>query len=101
MYGTFGEGTTSNYPSKMFRSLRQKFVPGIDNTSSQEGSSSWDNTSQTTEHIRQQDSKTARDVVEQSNDAAKPDTTAQDGVTAAEAITLTWTKTSLGAAYVL
>ena len=81
------------------RSVWQKFVPGAEKTSAGSTTSSWD--SANADDTQHHDLKAAGVDVEHSPDAEKPDTSAQDGVTAAEAITLTWTKTSLGAVYIL
>ncbi|KKY14942.1 putative mfs siderophore [Phaeomoniella chlamydospora] len=45
--------------------------------------------------------KIPAEVVDQAANEELPNEAAQDGVTQAEAITLSWTKTSLGAAYIL
>lgn len=47
------------------------------------------------------ESKEPSQVVNQEDGAEVPNATAQDGVTQAEAITLSWSKASLGAAYIL
>lgn len=46
-------------------------------------------------------SKLPDEVVDHAISEHLPDETAQDGVANAEAMTLSWTKTSLGAAYIL
>ena len=56
----------------------------------------------TAENVTQLGLKAQPEVIsEPSADEELPDETAQDGVRQAEAITLSWTKTSLGAAYIL
>lgn len=55
----------------------------------------------TAETITKAESKLPAEVVDQAVNQQVPDEAAQSGVTQAEAITLSWTKTSLGAAYVL
>lgn len=45
--------------------------------------------------------KSPAQVIEQPEVLKRPDETAQEGVQAMEAITLTWTKTSVGALYIL
>ncbi|KAL1876683.1 hypothetical protein Plec18167_005091 [Paecilomyces lecythidis] len=55
----------------------------------------------TAETITKAESKLPAEVVDQAVNQQVPDEAAQSGVTQAEAITLSWTKTSLGAAYIL
>jgi hypothetical protein len=55
----------------------------------------------TDEKISESHSKSPEAVVEPTTNEDRPNEAAQSGVTQAEAITLTWTKTSLGCAYIL
>ena len=61
-------------------------------------SSTWDHEIITPENVGR---KVPAEVIDHSPSDDVPDETAQAGVAKAEAITLTWTKTSLGVAYVL
>lgn len=81
----------------MMSGVWQKFWP-TDRPSSEQISSRNESVEQGVEHDLQ---KTAGTVTEQPLSVETPNEAAQDGVTAAEAITLTWTKTSLTAAYML
>lgn len=84
----------------MSKSIWQKFWP-TDSPSSERSASLTDRIEPTVEHAHQLDSKSPGAVLEQPLSDETPNEAAQDGVTAAEAITLTWTKTSLAAAYIL
>jgi hypothetical protein len=94
---------------EMLKSLRTKFLPSSNSTPSElDGSSTTptlDHGITTAEKVTQLDSKAPTaavdEAVDHAVDRARPNEAAQDGVTQAEAITLSWTKTSLGAAYVL
>lgn len=86
--------------SDMSKSVWQKFWP-TDSPSSEQHGSATDSIEPETEHAHQLDSKSPGTVTEQPLSVETPNEAAQDGVTAAEAITLTWTKKSLAAAYIL
>ncbi|KAB8074307.1 major facilitator superfamily domain-containing protein [Aspergillus leporis] len=68
-----------------------------------DGPSPEGNQNQTWDHenLTESGSKGPNEVINQEPREELPDKTAQDGVIQAEAITLTWTKTSLGLAYTL
>lgn len=51
--------------------------------------------------VNELDSKVPAEVIDQSAGEELPNEAAQDGVMQAEAITLSWTKKSLAAAYIL
>jgi hypothetical protein len=93
----------------MLKSLRSKFIPSSTPAPSElDGSSTaptLDDGIVTAEKVTQLDAKAPAaavdEAVDHAVDRARPNEAAQDGVTQAEAITLSWTKTSLGAAYVL
>ena len=55
----------------------------------------------TPETVNELNPKVPAEVVEEAEHQDVPVETAQDGVRGAEAITLTWTKASLGVAYIL
>jgi hypothetical protein len=92
----------------MFKSMQNKYFQPSHSTpieASTEGSA---NSTQdheigmvTAEKFSGPHSKIPEAAVEQSVNEVRPNEEAQNGVTQAEAITLTWTKTSLGCAYVL
>jgi hypothetical protein len=55
----------------------------------------------TAEKVTQAQSKIPAEVIDQVANQDRPNEAAQHGVTVAEAITLSWSKKSLGAAYIL
>lgn len=55
----------------------------------------------TADTLTKTESKLPAEKVDDAVNDQLPDESAQNGVTQAEAITLSWTKTSLGAAYIL
>jgi hypothetical protein len=93
---------------KMFKTLQNKFFQPSHSApieASTEGSTSSTQGHEigivTAEKVSQPNSKVPAAAVEQTVNEERPNEAAQNGVTQAEAITLTWTKTSLGCAYVL
>lgn len=86
----------------MASALWKKFFPSPEPASAEESSDAAQNDASTfTETSAEPDSKAPANAVHQSPSEERPNEEAQDGVTQAEAITLVWTKTSLGAAYIL
>lgn len=99
----------------MSRAMLGKFFPFIDSepSPSQQDHQTGDNGSDgpdsifehgiiSAEKVTRANAKAAGDVkVDQLIDQERPNEEAQHGVTTAEAITLSWTKTSLGTAYIL
>lgn len=78
----------------------QKFWP-TDSPTSENRPNSTDSIEPRVEHEFPLDSKAPGTVAQQALSKEVPNEAAQDGVTAAEAITLTWTKASLVTAYLL
>lgn len=79
----------------MASTLRKLFFPAPEPTTPEGGSSN-------AEGLVEPDSKAPAEAVHPSSSSEQtPDEAAQDGVAQAEAITLVWTKTSLGCAYIL
>lgn len=94
----------------MFKSLQNKYLKSATATqgsvtASQQGSSTSSQEHEigivTAEKVSDPHSGIPKEAVEQAVHEDRPNQEAQHGVTQAEAITLTWTKTSLGAAYIL
>lgn len=86
----------------MASALWKKFFPSPEPASAEESSDAAQNDASTfTETSAEPDSKAPANTVHQFPSEERPNEEAQDGVTQAEAITLVWTKTSLGAAYLL
>ena len=92
----------------MFKSLQNKYFQPSHSTPIEaltEGSASSTQDHETgivtAEKVSELHSKIPTTAVDQSVNEGRPNEEAQNGVTQAEAITLTWTKTSLGFAYVL
>lgn len=81
----------------MSKSVWQKFWPTDDNTSLERN----DSIEPSIEQAARLSLKSLGTVTEHPLTHETPNEAAQDGVTAAEAITLTWTKSSLAAAYIL
>lgn len=91
----------------MFKSLKSKHSKSHTTpvATSTEGSSSSTQEHEigivTAEKVSDPHAKISEEAVEQAVHEDRPNEEAQHGVTQAEAITLTWTKTSLGCAYIL
>ncbi|GME46739.1 putative MFS siderophore transporter [Neofusicoccum parvum] len=86
----------------MASTLWKKFIPSAEPASADDNSNGVQYDANTfAEGSAEPDSKAPADAVHQAPSEERPNEAAQDGVTQAEAITLTWTKTSLGAAYIL
>jgi hypothetical protein len=93
----------------MFKSLQSKYFQPTSHAAPTEASTDGSaNSAQdheigivTAEKVSDPHSKIPEAEVEQKVNEDRPNQAAQAGVTQAEAITLTWTKTSLGCAYVL
>lgn len=91
----------------MFKSLKDKYAQS--HTTPIAGPSEGSSTSSqeheigivTADKISDPHTKIPQEAVEQAVHDDRPDEDAQHGVSQAEAITLTWTKTSLGCAYIL
>lgn len=84
--------------------LRRLFPPSQAPTTGVLRTAEHDNGIVTPETFTKAENKVPADVIDQeaaSEESQVPNEHAQDGVTQAEAITLTWTKTSLGFAYIL
>lgn len=80
----------------MASALWKKFFPTREPTSPEAAPT------EPAEASAEQDLKVPEEAVNQTpGEDLQPNENAQDGVTQAEAITLTWTKTSLAAAYIL
>ena len=79
----------------MASALWKKFIPTKEPTTAEVPTNEAD-------AVAEHDSKVPAEAVNQTpSEELQPNEHAQDGVTQAEAITLTWTKTSLGLAYAL
>lgn len=87
---------------KMWSALQKQFSnASSDPLAEASSSSARGHTIVTAETITRPDSKVPIQVIDQEASEERPDETAQQGVQQAEAITLSWTKTSLGLAYTL
>jgi hypothetical protein len=85
----------------MLSSWQKKFFQSPENSPSEGIAPPRDDGVPNPETVTYPDTKYPSEVVNHDAGEMLPNEEAQDGVTQAEAITLTWSKTSLGAAYCL
>jgi hypothetical protein len=85
----------------MLSSWQKKFFQSPDDSPAEGIASPSDDGVPNPQTVAYPDTKNPSEVVSHDAREMLPNEEAQDGVTQAEAITLTWSKTSLGAAYCL